>query len=285
MPRVPHAGSAAPVRRAAGLLLLISSCVGSCASPEARTAAGSRDVVSLPSAATLAPEPRAATGTDPLQESAAPAAAARRGEPRTDLRTHLERTRVPGFRVSDEESLRRALAGLSAVTGLSIVVDPRAEQAALDAGALFDLTLDHPLSARSVLDLVVSAAGDDVGWTVRHGVVLVTTADRARGPMVLALYDVRATILEIADLAAPRIGRLHPDDDRAWDDPDAGSGGRIGGRPRIDPDGLVDLVRENVQPESWDAAGASLELQDGVLVVRNSREVQARVRRFLHALP
>ena len=41
------------------------------------------------------------------------------------------------------------------------------------------------------LSLITELAGPEVAWTVRHGVILVTTADNARGALHFGAYDVR----------------------------------------------------------------------------------------------
>lgn len=94
-----------------------------------------------PAAPAAAEHSPAFPGPEPAQREGAGASAVAR---------MLERTRVPALSVRREESLRGAVEAVRVVTGLPLVVDPAAEAAALDAGAVFDLELTNPLAARHV---------------------------------------------------------------------------------------------------------------------------------------
>jgi len=199
--------------------------------------------------------------------------------PRTTLDERL-RTIPVRFTLVDGESLREAVELLAAVSGLPLVVHPAAQEAALDAGATFDLSLANPIPAASVLSLITGLAGDDVAWTVQDGVVLVTTAAKARGPMVLASYDVRALTFGVTDFVAPRIDTLHISDGAGDDD----RFGRAGETHRgLDQDRVAQLIEEHVAHGTWDDGG-SINAENGVLFVRQTPRVQREVRRFLRQL-
>ena len=101
----------------------------------------------------------------------------------------LQQTFVPGFRIVDEESLRTVVDVLQLQTGLPLVVDQRAENAALDEGALFSFAFSHPLSARDLLELITDAAGPEVQWILRHDAVLITTRENALEPNLIVGDD------------------------------------------------------------------------------------------------
>jgi hypothetical protein len=196
------------------------------------------------------------------------------------LNARLRTTRVQ-FSLAASESLREAVELLATISGLPLVVHPAAQEAALDAGATFDLKLANPLPAESVLNLITELAGDDVAWTVRDGVVLVTTAEKARGRMLLASYDVRALTFGVTDFIAPRIDTLHISDG-AGDDERFGRAGET--HRGMDEDRVAQLIEEHVAPTTWDDAGASINAENGVLFVRQTPAVQREVRQFLRRL-
>jgi len=170
------------------------------------------------------------------------------------------------------------------ITGLPIVVDPAADQAALDEGVVFDLNLTNPLSVEKALNLIGQMAGPEVTWTVRHDAVLVTTKEKAHGDLVIYNHDVQDLIFGLTDFLGPRIDRLRLLDD--LEDEDGGSPfGAIGEKPTInEPDDLATLVQENVSVGTWEDDGISITVEGGNMVVVHTPEAQLAVRRFLEEL-
>lgn len=260
------------------LALLATSCASDrsgWSAPDRLESSG--ETVVLSSAASVGPASRGRAlgqsyGGEPGTRAASAAA------PRDDYWTRQLATRMPGLVVQGEDSLRAVVDQVRTITGLPLVVTAAAEEAALDEGALFDFDFQSSIAVRSVLDLISDFAGDEVVWVIRHDAILFTTRDKAYAH-VLEAYDVRELTVAITDFAAPEIG-VRP----SGYDPDEGRGGAVGSRPRLDPDAVVDLILANVAPESWDVAGASLDLQNGMLFVRNTPEVQRSVRVFLQRL-
>ena len=195
------------------------------------------------------------------------------------LARRLDATRVPSYRLAGAATLREALEPLRAAAGLPIVVTREAEEAA--SGLPLALDLPNPMRARRLLDLIVELAGDDVGWSIRHDVVWVTTKAKARGPLVLRSYDIGALITPLTSFRGPDIGRIAIS---GADDDEERFGGVESSEPRFDPDEIETLVRDHVAPESWDVAGASLSIHGRQLFVRNSPEVQLEVLALLAGL-
>ena len=205
-------------------------------------------------------------------------------ESELELRSQLATTRIPGLSISDEESLTTVVGAVQITTGLPIVVDPAADQAAIDEGVVFDFNLTNPLSVEKALNLIAQMGGPEVTWTVRHDTVLFTTPDKARGELVIYNHDVQDLIFGLTDFLGPRIDRLRLLDE--IEDEDGGSPfGAIGERPTInDPDDLSTLVQENVAVGSWEDDGIAITLEGGNMVVVHTPEVQLTVRRFLEEL-
>ena len=201
----------------------------------------------------------------------------RANEPRVlSLAQRLRATKVPSYRLEGVTSLREALAPLAQLADVPIHVTAEAEEAVQDAGVVFDLDLASSRSVRSVLNLVFEFAGDEVDWTVRHGVVYATTFADAR-ELVLRRYDLRGATAGVVSSSPPPIGQLGVS---GWE-PEEEFNTRERVETGLSADTIVDLVRDNVDPESWDLDGASLRLVGGILFVRNTEEVQARVQKLL----
>jgi general secretion pathway protein D len=200
------------------------------------------------------------------------------------LRAKLASTRVPALAMDEEDSLTAVVDTLRTMTGLPLVVDPLAEEAAFDEGAIFDFTLNNPLPVVNVLDLVADYAGPEVSWTIKHDAVLFTTRDKVRGTLLIHNHTVQDLIFNLTDFLGPRIDRLRLLDELE-DDDGGGPFGGLGERPNIiDPDQLANLVQENVAKESWDADGVSIEVFEGNMVVVQTAEVQRKIEQFLEDL-
>lgn len=201
------------------------------------------------------------------------------------LEQRLKSVQVPGLTVRDEESLRAVVGQLRTMTGLPLIVDARAENAVLDEGVLFDFALQNPISVENLLELIVDAAGEDVTWVIRHDAVIITTREAARkGRMVLATYDVRSLTFGRTDFSGPRIDRIRLLDELEDDDGGGPFGGVGESIQNMDQDALVELLRENVEPEAWEEEGATLEVNEGLLIVVHTPAVQRRVQHFLSRL-
>lgn len=202
------------------------------------------------------------------------------------LRAELSQRTIPGLVVQDEESLSAVISNLRAVTGMALVTDPAAENAAFDEGVIFDLRLENPMAVDKVLNLITDLAGPEVTWTVRHEAVLVTTNEKAQGNFVPEVHDIQDILFALTNFLSPRLERLRLFEDLDEDDDGGGPfGGLTEGQVLMEPDTLEGLVRENVAIGTWDNDGVSLQVLDtGYLVAVHTSEVQADVRQFLEDL-
>src|SRR5688572_23035083 len=146
-----------------------------------------------------------------------------------ELRSQLATTRIPGLTVKDEESLAAVIQSLNAITGIPMITDPAADQAAVDGGVVFNIDLTNSIAVDKVLNLIAQAAGETVTWTIRHDTVLVTTKEKARGELVIFNHDVQDLIFGLTDFLGPRIDRLRLLDELEDDDENSGGAfGRVG---------------------------------------------------------
>lgn len=274
-------------------VLLLAACAGASRAPEAPVEPAAPEVsrdelISFNKARWQAPAPHSVVRRSdlrvgsPMTAAELPVAVERESMP--SVRLQLRNTRVPSFSLQDEDSLRDAVKVLANITGLPLVVTPLAEDAATDAGAIFDLDLKNPMLAEDVLKLLVRQAGDDVRWTVKHEAILVTTKAKAQGELLVKLHDVNTLTFGRTDFIAPRIDRLRLLDDIEDDD----GGGLFGGVGEtvvgIDEEELATLVQENIAVGTWEDDGVSIEPQNGFLFIVQTADVQRQIARFLAQL-
>jgi tetratricopeptide (TPR) repeat protein len=201
-----------------------------------------------------------------------------------ELRNRVATLRIPGLVVEEDESLMSVVGTLRTISELPLVVDPLAEEAAIDEGVVFDLPLRNSLTVEKALNLITDMAGENVTWTIRHDAVLVTTKEKARGELVIYNHDIQDLIFGLTDFLGPRIDELRLLDDLE-DDDGGGPFGGIGERPTIiEADELATLVQENVAVGSWEEDGIAITVEAGNMIVVHTPAVQKQVRQFLEDL-
>jgi hypothetical protein len=182
-----------------------------------------------------------------------------------ELAGRLEETLIPSLRVEGAESLAGIGELLRRTSGIPIVVDPGAEQAVVEEGVVFEIDLRAAIAVDDVLDIVVELAGPEVSWTVRDGLVRITTLERAGAERVVFVHS-------LVDLLI---------DPRAF----VGGGAELGGLfAPLEQDELATIVLENVRPESWELSGVSLSVSGGLLTVVHDPAVHAEIEAFLDHL-
>ncbi len=189
---------------------------------------------------------------------------------------------LPG--IQDEESLRAVIDIIRQFTGLPLVVDPAAENAALDEGVVFNFNLENRISVQQALNLITGQAGDEVTWTIRHEAVLITTKEKARGEPVIYNHDVQDLILGLTDFTGPRIDRLRLLDVLEDDDGGGPFGGLLESPRLIEIEDLATLIQENVAVGSWEDDGVSIEPGEAFILIVHSPEIQQQVKDFLEDL-
>jgi len=203
-----------------------------------------------------------------------------------ELRSQVASTRILGLSITDEEKLSKVIQALNQITGIPMITDPAAEQAAVDAGVVFNLNLTNSIAVDKVLNLICASAGENVTWTIRHDTVLVTTKEKARGELIIYNHDVQDLIFGLTDFLGPRIDRLRLLDELEDDDENSGGAfGKIGEKPAINlSEDLAQLVQDNVAVGTWEQTGVKITIEGGNMIVVHSAEVQQQVRAFLEEL-
>jgi general secretion pathway protein D len=200
------------------------------------------------------------------------------------LRAQVASTRLPFLKVEGEGRLSAVVKTVADMTGLPLLTDPAADDAAVEAGAEFNFDFTSPVSVDNALDNICSAAGENVTWTVKLETVLVTTTEKARGELVVKDHDIQDLEFPLTDFLAPRINRPRLID-QLEDDDGGGPFASVGERPKImSSEDLENLVKENVAVGSWEGDGITMKSEMGHMIVTHTAEVQRQVAAFLDEL-
>ena len=191
-----------------------------------------------------------------------------------ELRDRLSSERIPGLTIDDEESLIAVVDAMKAITGLPLIVDPLAEEEAINEGVLYKFDFRNSLRVEEALNLIADMSGEEVTWTIRHDAVLFTTKEKARGELMIYNHDIQDLIFGLTDFLGPRIDRL-----RLLDDLEDEDGGSPFGAHRREADSSTSrttwpqLVQENVAVGTWEDDGISITVEGGNMVVVHTPEV------------
>jgi hypothetical protein len=227
-------------------------------------------------------------GPEKAQPPAVPA-----DDPRAQVAVKLE-TRIDVGGMS-EQPLEKVVETIGDLVGVDILFDV---QALTDEGTAIDssirkLKITHTqLTARGALELILEPL--KLGFTIRDGIVLVTTTTKLSEQLEIRMYNVR-DLLEperhetaradagegagegffsvesaVTAIAAAQVGQLGNHEPAAR----GGSGS------------LIQVMTRSIDPDTWDEVGGpgSIVTYNGLLVVRQTSAVHAKVEKFLEMM-
>jgi len=185
--------------------------------------------------------------------------------------------RLAGTRISlelEDASFEETIQLVSKVTGVNLVIAPALRNEGVGD---FRLTLKlQDIPAKDALSLILEF--HDLGMTYRSGVMMITTKADARGKPVLRLYSISDLTFKLQDFPGPDMNLRTADFELIQEEvPERDD-------PFEDPEYIVDIVRNNVMPETWDAEGVSITATKRFLVVRQSPAAHAEIARLLMLL-
>ncbi|MCA9210869.1 MAG: hypothetical protein KDA55_21065 [Planctomycetales bacterium] len=116
--------------------------------------------------------------------------------------------------------------------GIPVSVNVRAlEDYGIDTNARLDFSQQN-LSLRTGLDLALRQV--DLTWTIRSGVLILTTPDDAETNLITRLYDVHDLVDVVPQSAWNRYSQV-------WE--------------LVDFNSLIDVITTTIEPDTWDAVG------------------------------
>jgi hypothetical protein len=154
---------------------------------------------------------------------------------------------------------------LREVTGFNIVVDP---SATADPASM---TLKAKgVSVQSILNILLKP--QKLGFVVEEGVLRIAREEKLRGNVRLEIFDLRDLLMPIRDFPGVEI-TLTDTVGTAFTPPDDPA-------PAEFP--IVDLIKAHTGARAWDDnPKASIRLEGGLLIVRQTPEVIAQVRKLV----
>ncbi|MEM7204251.1 MAG: hypothetical protein AAF628_28590 [Planctomycetota bacterium] len=199
------------------------------------------------------------------------------------VREQTVEKQVPKIQFTEETGdYSEVVKSLRLITGVPILMSPEARETIDSEGLVLEIDVVSPISLANFLDFMVGRS-EQLAWTVRNGVVEITTKAKAGGSNVMVSHDVR-------DLVFARTTFLPP----VIRDIPTGDTGLTGG-PRIGGEGdekiapiESDILQENLKSSLggdtyWDVEGGGTMdfVETGYLLVYASPEMQQRVGKFL----
>ncbi len=168
------------------------------------------------------------------------------------------------------------------ITSIPIIITPEAQEAIDDESLVLEMELVSSISVANFLDHMV-AKSESLAWTVRNGVVEITTRALAGGNSTLISHDVRDLVFPITTFLPPTV-RDMPSGDTGM------SGPRIGGEADeriayIELDTLAANIKDATGGDTyWDAEGGGMmeAVEGGYLLVTANPEMQQRVIQLLN---
>jgi hypothetical protein len=200
------------------------------------------------------------------------------------LRAKLQSTRMNAD--FQELTIEQVANNILFSTDIPVSVDPEV-RAELDSAAEYvTLTGLRDIPVESLLNILVDQVGEDLAWTIRNGRVYITKSEKAAGQPIPHIHNIQDLTFPITDFKGVNIREI-PLPGAAGDSNENTIFNSELDRVRlIEPDEVLNLVRENIARESWDGSlGYSIDFVDSNnLLVIHTPDVQQEVADFLDDL-
>jgi hypothetical protein len=172
--------------------------------------------------------------------------------------------------------LDEAVKHISRWTGVNLLISPKLRNEIDPADLTITLTLSK-ITAREALRIILEFKNLGIVW--RHGVLMITTRKDARGKPILRIYDIASLTFPIRDFPGPDLqlkpsGTVFDEEEELTERDD----------PFTDPQFIVDIIQSNVDPDSWDAEGVSIQATGKLLLVKTSATTHVKIARLLAML-
>ncbi|MFT7484327.1 MAG: type II secretory pathway component GspD/PulD (secretin)/tetratricopeptide (TPR) repeat protein [Candidatus Paceibacteria bacterium] len=165
---------------------------------------------------------------------------------------------------------------LQTLTGINFIISTAVREGLGEEETMVNLQLPE-YSVKKILD-IIAEINDSLSWKIKDGVVKFVTAEELIGGQELVMYEVRDLIRPIKDFPGAEIniepsgGISYPDED--IEEKEAGV---------VTGDLLDELIRNNIDPESWelDPANNLAIDENGVMVVNQTPAVHEKISQLL----
>ena len=214
---------------------------------------------------------------EPAAPGSPPAAASAASSRKEEILSKLDNLKIT-LEFTDT-ALDDVLNFIREFSGIDFMIDAKVRERFSEDQLKISLKV-HDLPLRSALKLMLS--GKNLSAVYREGVLVVTPKEELDKDVVLRIYDVRDLLMKIEDHPGPTIELKPP----------AQTGGLAGAQFTAEESGkilteefITDIIRHNCGGSTWDEnANTSIELNNGLLMVVQSRRVHAEIQRLVGLL-
>ncbi len=199
------------------------------------------------------------------------------------------RERLMGTRMDadfEELTIEQVANNIFFTTDIPVSVDPEVKQELDNAAEYVNLKGLRDLPVHSLLNILTASVGESLAWTIRNGRVYITKAEKAAGIPVPRVHNIQDLTFPITDFKGVNIRDIPLPGEAGDDSETTVFASELDKVKLIEPDEVLNLVRENIARESWDAGlGYSIDFVDSNnLLVIHTPQVQQQVADFLDDL-
>lgn len=209
------------------------------------------------------------------------------GEPTAEVSEEIQAIKniLQGQKMNLEFSevpFKEVIEYIRAFSGLNIVIDPEVDSELESSGINVSLKL-YNVSIETALRLLLplgSTEESQLAYTFRENILYITKREKAMGKAVPRLHDVNDLINSLVDFSGPKLELPI-----GAEEMDTSIFGQVGeGKTIHTSEDLLDLIKQNVAPETWEIEGFSIDTTGGNLLVVNTLEVNKEIENFLNEL-
>jgi type II secretory pathway component GspD/PulD (secretin) len=200
------------------------------------------------------------------------------------LRKVLRETKLSGISFTEEDgTVDEVKTRIQAIAGVSMIITPEAREVIDSEAVKIVMDITAPMAVDSLLNQVTGRSAQ-LAWTVRDGVVQITTKAQAGGSNETVYMDVRDLIFAKTQFLPPRIRDIPTGDDSS-DVPRTGGEGDEK-TTFIELDKLASNLKEATDPTYWDTDGGGKidQSESGYLIVTANPTMLGRVETILNDL-
>jgi general secretion pathway protein D len=202
------------------------------------------------------------------------------------VREALKTIRIPLVNFEDDE-LKTVCTVLSNFSGITILPTPAVLSELESAGTLVTLTNLTNLPLDSILTIVTRRLGENYAWTVRNGVVQITTLEDAFGATVIRTHPIQDLTFGRTDFKGPEINKIALPGEYGDDPETSVFSADLEKVVQITPEDIVTLIKENVARETWELGEKKFTIEPAAsnqILVIHTPEVQNEIEAFLNDL-
>ena len=186
----------------------------------------------------------------------------------------------------DDKTITEVANNIYFSTDIPVSVDPEVVIELDDNAETVNLTGLRGLTVESVLNIITEQVGDELAWHIRNGRVYITKKEKAAGKAVARVHPIQDLTFKLTDFKGTNIREIALPGEAGDDNETTIFNSELDQVTLIEPEEVLNLVRENIATEDWDLSDTyNIDFVDNnSLLVIHTPEVQTQVAQFLDDL-